>query len=89
MLSEGSCDTEDWNNHAENSALHQTNKLLQATKITIMFSQYYSFSSNKYSLCGKNITFFQQRNNLPTSNFWTVVYFQVKEDFQQECFRLI
>jgi len=23
MVSEGSCDTEDWNNDAENSALHQ------------------------------------------------------------------
>ncbi len=27
MISEGSCDTEDWSNDAENSALHQRNKL--------------------------------------------------------------
>ncbi len=27
MISEGSCDTEDWNNDAENSALHHRNKL--------------------------------------------------------------
>ncbi len=27
MISEGSCDTEDWRNDAENSALHQSNKL--------------------------------------------------------------
>ncbi len=25
MISEGSCDTEDWSNDAENSALHQRN----------------------------------------------------------------
>ncbi len=27
MISEGSCDTEDWSNVAENSALHHRNKL--------------------------------------------------------------
>ncbi len=27
MISEGSCDTEDWSNDAENSALHHRNKL--------------------------------------------------------------
>jgi len=27
MISEGSCDTEDWSKDAENSALHQRNKL--------------------------------------------------------------
>ncbi len=28
MISERSCDTEDWSNDAENSALHHRNKLL-------------------------------------------------------------
>ncbi len=27
MISEGSCDTEDWSNDAENPALHHRNKL--------------------------------------------------------------
>ncbi len=27
MISEGSCDTEDWSNDAENSAAHHKNKL--------------------------------------------------------------
>jgi len=27
MISEGSCDTEDWSNDVENSALHHWNKL--------------------------------------------------------------
>ncbi len=27
MISEGSCDTKDWSNDAENSALHHRNKL--------------------------------------------------------------
>jgi len=27
MISEGSCDTEDWSNETENSALHHRNKL--------------------------------------------------------------
>ncbi len=30
MISEGSCDTEDQSNDAENSALHNSNKLLNA-----------------------------------------------------------
>ncbi len=29
MISEGSCDTEDWSNDAENSALHHRNIQLQ------------------------------------------------------------
>jgi len=28
MISEGSCDTEDWSNDAENSALHHRNKCI-------------------------------------------------------------
>jgi len=50
MISEGSCDTEDWSNDAENSASHNRNKLhfkifserkviLNCTNI----SQYYCF----------------------------------------------
>ncbi len=27
MISDGSCDTEDWSNDAENSAFHHSNKL--------------------------------------------------------------
>jgi len=27
MISEGSCDTEDWRNYVKNSALHRSNKL--------------------------------------------------------------
>ncbi len=27
IISEGSCDSEDWSNYAENSALHHRNKL--------------------------------------------------------------
>ncbi len=45
MISEESCDTEDWSNDAENSALHDRNKLLfkiyynrkQLFKILIIF----------------------------------------------------
>ncbi len=61
MISEESCDTEDWSNDAENSALHHRNELhftiysnrKQLFKIVIIFhilcfSQY--FSSNKCSL---------------------------------------
>ncbi len=28
MISEGKCDTEDWSNDAENSALHHSNKYI-------------------------------------------------------------
>ncbi len=43
MISEGSCDTEDWSNDAENSALHRRNKLYFC-----IFTIY--FWSNKYNL---------------------------------------
>ncbi len=33
MISEGSCDTEDWSNDAENSALHHMNKTLKKINI--------------------------------------------------------
>ncbi len=33
MISEGSCDTEDWSNDAENSALHHRNKTIFLYKI--------------------------------------------------------
>ncbi len=32
MISEGSCDTEDWSNDAENSALHHRNKNIKYIK---------------------------------------------------------
>ncbi len=33
MISEGSCDTEDWSNDAENSALQQINYILKYIQI--------------------------------------------------------
>ncbi len=62
MISEGSCDNEDWSNDAENSALLHRNKLYfklyktgnQILEIAKNISQYYCiisvFWSNKYSL---------------------------------------
>ncbi len=49
MISEGSCDTEDWNNYAENSALHRNDKLHLKKNSNrklvniVNISQYYSF----------------------------------------------
>jgi len=37
MVSKGSCDTEDWSNDAENSALHHRNKLNFAPPLYYMF----------------------------------------------------
>jgi len=43
MISEGSCDTEDWSNNTENSALYHRNKLLfiiysnRKNNITVFF----------------------------------------------------
>ncbi len=36
MISGGSCDTEDWSNDAENSALHHRNKLQIILKYIII-----------------------------------------------------
>ncbi len=59
MISEGSCDTEDWSNDAENSALRHRNKLhfkVSILEIAIRFHNirptvfFLYFWSNKYSL---------------------------------------
>ncbi len=51
MISEGSCDTEDWSNDAENSALHYRNKwYFKIYQIVIIFYSFNYFLSNKYSL---------------------------------------
>ncbi len=49
MISEGSCDTEDWSNDAENSALHHRNKLhfkmySNRKQVYFFLSKYYSFT---------------------------------------------
>ncbi len=56
MISEGSCDTEDWSNDAENSALITEINYILKYKTSILncnnISQYYcllNFWSNKYS----------------------------------------
>ncbi len=50
MISEGSCDTEDWSNDVENSALHHGYKLhfkiysnKSYFKLVLTISQYYCF----------------------------------------------
>ncbi len=44
MISEGSCDTEDWSNDAENSALHNRNKLAYILKyIQMIYSNEKSY----------------------------------------------
>ncbi len=45
-ISEGSCDTEDWSNDAENSALHHRHKLhfnIQLLQIVIIFHNFTDF----------------------------------------------
>ncbi len=55
MISEGSCDTEDWSNDAENSALLHMNKLcFKVYLIAKIFHKFCSFVlyfwSNRYSI---------------------------------------
>ena len=58
MISEGSCDTEDWSNDADNSALHHRNKLyfkvFKKQKTIILncnnISQYYCFFCIYYEI---------------------------------------
>ncbi len=57
MISEGSCDTEDWSNDTENSALHNKNELrfkyIQIKKCYFklyIFSQYFN-QRDLYSAC--------------------------------------
>ncbi len=40
MISEGSCDTEDWSNDAENSALHHRNTVNYILKYIKIGNQY-------------------------------------------------
>ncbi len=64
MISEGSCDTEDWSSDAENLSLHHRKKyILKYIKIkNNIMSQYYImrllyFWSSKYSIDEQNLFF--------------------------------
>ncbi len=48
MISEGSCDTEDWSNYAENSVLYHRNKLL--VKMYFLYSVDFYLYSYLYSV---------------------------------------
>ncbi len=53
MISEGSCDTEDWHNDAENSALHHINKLyfnIQIKNINVIFLIIFHYNTVFYSV---------------------------------------
>jgi len=52
MISEGSCDTEDWSNNSENSALRHRNKLHFNSDFKLLQYHFYCFIewSNKCSL---------------------------------------
>ncbi len=41
MISEGSCDTEDWSNDAENSALHQIKLYVKIEQYSNLFDWWY------------------------------------------------
>ncbi len=75
MISEGSCDTEDWSNDAENSALHNRNKLAYILKYIQMnifkWKELFlialfllHFWSNKCSLGEHKETSFKNMKNL-------------------------
>ncbi len=79
MISEGSCDTEDWSNDAGNSALHHRNnyilKCIVIENSCIDISQYYSFYCDFDQI---NVVFvrdfFQKHLKITwTPNIWTVV----------------
>ncbi len=79
MISEGSCDTEDWSNDAGNSALHHRNnyilKCIVIENSCIDISQYYSFYCDFDQI---NVVFvrdfFQKHLQITwTPNIWTVV----------------
>ena len=49
MISEGSCDTEDWSNDAENSALHHRNKL-HLKKILLFYCNFDQINAASVSI---------------------------------------
>ncbi len=86
MISEGSCDTEDWSNDAENSALHHRNKLHLTLYYTIENSCFklqsfftillylLHFWSNTCSLDEHKKRFEKHLKILQMTNFWIVLY---------------
>ncbi len=54
MISKGLCDTEDWSNDAENSALHHKNLIFNLNN-TSQYYYFYCFWSNKCSLAEQKI----------------------------------
>ncbi len=79
LISEGSCDTEDWSNDAENSALHHRNKLhfmyvfIYLIVIVFHIITHLTVFVNKCSPVEHKI--------LPSLNFWTIVYVTLNDTF--------
>ncbi len=57
MISEGSCDSEDWSNDAENSALHHRNKLYFQVSIHLIFPIRISAAICEFNVSGFLICF--------------------------------
>ncbi len=68
MISEGSCDTEDWSNDAENTAAHHRNKLhftiyshrKQIFEIVIIFYNFYCICDQINAALVSRRDFFQK-----------------------------
>ncbi len=72
MISEGSCDTEDWSNDDENSASYQINKLLfKIIYKTVIFS---NISQYHFLFDQVNAALVSRRDFVQTPNLWIVVY---------------
>ncbi len=67
MISEGSCDTEDWSNDAENSVLHHRNKLhftIYSTILTIHTVVAFTLFFNQINAASVRL-----KKIVPTTNF--------------------
>ncbi len=63
MISEGSCDTEDWSNDAENSALHQIKLYVKIEQYSNLFDWWYIKKENKLYLAHWLVIKYPQNTN--------------------------
>ncbi len=76
MISEGSCDTEDWDNDVAITEIHDILKFIKIENVYNSISVLLCFSSNKYSF-GKYETYFKSMKEIKSTPkhmyFWATL----------------
>ncbi len=82
MISEGSCDIEDWSNDAENTALHHMNKwfffLIKKETVILNCSNISQYEKKKIQIANYNFSFRLFKYDVISIGFGLTVWTRIK-----------